>query len=241
MREQPTGTLVLDYILKHKEKHGSYPSGYKVAKDLEIGMSTAKFYIHKLRSEGIIPECECRMRDRPGEDAVYDYIQQYCAEKGTHPTENEIAKHTGQARSTVRSHIARMLREKRIENKDGIYAEPGEDYGMSKWSMDDARRISEGIRRKDIEAVKKRLKIGDRVYVEDGYVYDLGPDGVVKPVYARVVSVHRHVVQLTGHLSCQLSQLAAGEKRKKKAGKKGKTWIAVRWRNTKQAFDEGIN
>ena len=145
MREQPTGTLVLDYILKHKEKHGSYPSGYKVAKDLEIGMSTAKYYIQKMRSEGIIPECECRMRDRPGEDAVYDYIQQYCAVHGTNPTEKEIERHTGQARSTVRSHIARMLREKRIENKDGIYAEPGEDYEMSKRDLIDAGMTDERI------------------------------------------------------------------------------------------------
>lgn len=241
MKEQPTGTRVLDYVLSHKEKHGSYPSGYKVAKEFGISTSTAKFYIQKMRSDGIIPECECMMRERPGEDAVYDYIQRYFAEHGTNPTVNEIERYTGQARSTVRSHISRMLREKRIENKDGVYAEPGEDYGVSKRLLNDTKRINDGIKRKDIEAVRIRLKAGDRVFVEDGYVDDLGPCGVVKPVYARVVSVHRHVVILTGHLSCQLSQLAAGEKRKKKAGKKGKTWIAVRWGNTKNGIQEGIN
>ena len=132
-----------------------------------------------------------------------------------------------------------MLREGRIENKNGVYNEPSQDYVMSRRSMRDIRRIDDGIRNIDIRKVKDRIKIGDKVYVEDGYVDDLGPNGVIQPVYARVVSVHRHVVQLTGHLSCTLSQLAAGEKRKLKAGKKGKTWIAVRWMNTNYAILSG--
>lgn len=239
MRESPIKTRVMDYVLQHKAEHGSYPSGVMVARMLGIGKTTANYYINCLREDGIIGEKDCRMKDRPAEDRVYDFIMQYDAEHGEYPPICVIADSVGSAKQTVRSHIARMLREGRIENKNGVYNEPSQDYVMSRRSMRDIRRIDDGIRNIDIRKVKDRIKIGDKVYVEDGYVDDLGPNGVIQPVYARVVSVHRHVVQLTGHLSCTLSQLAAGEKRKKKAGKKGKTWIAVRWMNTNYAILSG--
>ena len=239
MRESPIKTRVMDYVLQHKAEHGSYPSGVMVARMLGIGKTTANYYINCLREDGIIGEKDCRMKDRPAEDKVYDFIMQYDAENGFYPPIDVIANSVGSAKQTVRSHIARMLREGRIENKNGVYNEPSQDYVMSRRSMRDIRRIDDGIRNIDIRKVKDRIKIGDKVYVEDGYVDDLGPNGVIQPVYARVVSVHRHVVQLTGHLSCTLSQLAAGEKRKKKAGKKGKTWIAVRWMNSNYAILPG--
>lgn len=230
--QETINTRVLGYVLKHKEETGAYPTAKKVAEELGIGKTTAQKYMNLFRKNGIIET----KKEKLGEEQVYEFIMKYEAENGVQPTEKVIAESMKKARSTVREHIIRMVREGKIENKNHTYSMPEEKYKRSIRSQRDEKRIEDGIRREDIERVRRRIKRGDRVFVEDGRIRGVEHGEFIRPVYARVESVHETVVCLSDCPSCTLQQIAAGEKRKPEAGKKSKTWIAVRWRNQYNAI-----
>lgn len=226
---------VLNYVLRKKEETGKYPTARETAKDLEIGKTTAQKYISLLKEKGIIET----KKEKPGEDQVYDFILEYERKNGVYPTEKVIAESIEKARSTIREHILRMLRSGRIENKGNVYTISGENYKKSIKSMRDEARLTDGIRMKDIEKIRNRIREGDRIYLEDGCRNDISHGEFIKPVYARVKSVHRVVVRMDNGAYCTLQQIVAGERRKQKTGSKSKTWIAVRWSNQKDAILKG--
>lgn len=217
---------VLDYVLRHREQYGTIPTAKKVAQELDIGKTTAQKYIYIMKEQGIIEV----KKERPGEDKVFQFIKLYDEIHGEYPPEKKISESLEIARSTVRGHVLRMIREGRIENKNGAYSVPTDGYSESRRTERDKKRLDDGVRLKDIESLRHRIKEGDRVLVEDGNG-ELGPSGIVVPVYANVVKVNKWTVILTNRLSCQLSQIAAGEKKRK-----GKTWVAKRWMNYQEAI-----
>ena len=206
MKNNPTKTRILDYVLQHEAEHGSYPSAKSVSEALELGISTVQYYLKLLRDDGVIEDWE--RKSRPGEDAVYNYITEFEQAHGTYPSVQVITAGLNRDRITVQRHIAEMIRSGRLENKGDFYPTPQIRYKESSRSRDSEQKALSGIWPGEVRKAKKKIRVGDTVLIKDDRYID--PESILagRIVRAKVISKHRHVVCLSHRLSCTYAQLA---------------------------------
>ena len=206
MKNNPTKTRILDYVLQHEAERGSYPSAKSVSEALELGISTVQYYLKLLRDDGVIEDWE--RKSRPGEDAVYNYITEFEQAHGTYPSVQVITVSLNRDRITVQRHIAEMIRSGRLENKGDFYPTPQIRYKESSRSRDSEQKALSGIWPSEIRKAKKKIKVGDTVLIRDFRFCDEETGMYGKAVRAQVLSKHRRVVRLSHRLSCTYAQLA---------------------------------
>lgn len=203
----PVKTQVLEYALQHEKVHGSCPNSRKVAEALELDQHTVKYYLWLFRQDGLVGKVKKPEKERPGEDAVYDYIMDFEGRHGQYPCINTIAKVLKRDQHTVRRHIMDMIQRGRLENKGDFYHAPENKSHRLSRSEYISKKADERLKIKEVAIAKKIIKVGDTVLIRDGrFTSYENPEGRV--VRATVLSKHRRVVRLSHRLSCTYVQLA---------------------------------
>lgn len=206
MRKIPTRTQILDYVLSYKAKNERLPESGEIADALGINVSTVQYHLRALASDGLIEHIS--RRERPGEDLVYAYIVEFEEKYGEYPVLENICSSLERDRVTIQRHIAEMIRNGRLENKNDFYNMPRSAYKDSVYSVRDNAKKDSGIWPGEVKRTRKKVKIGDTVLIWDERCIDPENGSRGRIVRAKVLSKYRHVVCLSHHLSCTYVQLA---------------------------------
>lgn len=206
MKNNPTKTRILDYVLQHEAERGSYPSAKSVSEALELGISIVQYYLKLLRDDGVIEDWE--RKSRPGEDAVYNYITEFEQAHGTYPSVQVITASLNRDRITVQRHIAEMIRSGRLENKGNFYPTPQIRYKESSRSRGEEEKKSSGIWMSEVRKAKDKIKEGDTVLIKDDRFWDAETGTTGRIVRAEVIFKSERVMCLSHRLSCTYAQLA---------------------------------